>query len=234
MKIEAIGCGREADLLGFLYGELNEREANAFERHLDACDTCNSELAAFGTVRESVVAWRNESLRSIGFPTHTTDSSANSAARSKRSAVTALREFFNLSPLWLKGAAAFAAILFCVLAVLSLAYLRHQRAPAVVVTPEATNSSPQELKALVDQRVQEELKRIRNSNETLPDSKVAENVSSPKKRIANRSTDVALSTSSRKERRPLSKTEREQLAADLRLTSANDSDLDLLDDRINQ
>jgi hypothetical protein len=36
-------------------------------------------------------------------------------------------------------------------------------------------------------------------------------------------------------RRPLSKTEREQLAADLRLTTAqNDSDLDLLGDRINQ
>ena len=234
MKIEAIGCGREADLLGFLYGELNEREANAFERHLDACDTCNSELAAFGTVRESVVAWRNESLRSIGFPTHTTDSSANSAARSKRSAVTALREFFNLSPLWMKGAVAFAAIMFCVFAGLALARLRESAPAPVALAPASSTHSQQELKALVDQRVQEELIRIRNSEASA--SPITANAQkNPAKRFANRNAQVALSAYSQKARRPLSKTEREQLANDLRLVSGrNDGDLYLLDDRINQ
>jgi len=46
---------------------------------------------------------------------------------------------------------------------------------------------------------------------------------------------VAFNLSNQKARRPLSKTEREQLAADLRLISVkSESDLDLLDDRINQ
>jgi hypothetical protein len=46
---------------------------------------------------------------------------------------------------------------------------------------------------------------------------------------------VASNNPIQKARRPLSKTEREQLAADLRLvTAANESELDLLDDGINQ
>ena len=236
MKIDTVICGRKNDLLGFLYGELNEDEATAFERHLKECDACNTELAAFGTVRESVVAWRNESLGSIGFPTQVPDSSASLTAPYKPSAGAALREFFNLSPLWMKGAVAFAAVLFCVLAGLALARLRDKPAPVVLATSPVATSSPQELQALVEQRVHEELERIRNSNEGLSKSKIAQNNSSPGgrgKRAANRSTEVALSTS-QKARRPLSKTEREQLAADLRLISANDSDLDLLDDRINQ
>jgi hypothetical protein len=53
--------------------------------------------------------------------------------------------------------------------------------------------------------------------------------------VANRGNSIALNAPKQKARRPLSKTEREQLAADLRLISGkNDSDLDLLDDQINQ
>ena len=46
---------------------------------------------------------------------------------------------------------------------------------------------------------------------------------------------MASNNSSQKARRPLSRTERQQLAADLRLITANhDSELNLLDDTINQ
>jgi len=224
-------------LIGFLYGELNEVEAIAFQRHLNDCATCNAELADFGEVRDSVVAWRNESLGSVAFPAQVTASSRTEAPRATPSAMAALREFFNLSPLWMKGAVAFAAVLFCVFAGLALARLREAPPASVAVTPGATMGSPEELKALVDQRVQEELNRIKNSEPRAPAPLTANDSSqrNPVKRIANRNTQVALSASSQKARRPLSKTEREQLANDLRLVSAkNDSDLDLLDDRINQ
>jgi anti-sigma factor RsiW len=237
MRIDALTCGRENDLIGFLYGELNEEEANAFQRHLRECAACNTELAAFGDVRESVVAWRNESLGNVAFPIQTTASSPTDAARTRPSAMAALREFFNLSPLWMKGAVAFAAILFCVFAGLALARLREKPTAAVAATPAATNSSSQELKALVEQGVQEELKRIKDSQTTpqSPSTATATSQGGPSKRIANRNTQLALSASSQKARRPLSKTEREQLASDLRLVSAkNEGDLDLLDDRINQ
>ena len=237
MRNDDLTCGRENDLIGFLYGELNEVEATAFQRHLRECGTCNAELADFGEVRESVVAWRNESLGSVAFPAQVTASSLTVARRATPSAMAALREFFNLSPLWMKGAVAFAAVLFCVFAGMALAHLRQAPPAPVAVTPRATISSPEELKALIDQRVQEELNRIKNSESRAPAPLTANDSSqrNPVKRITNRNRQFALSASSQKARRPLSKTEREQLANDLRLVSAkNDSDLDLLDDRINQ
>jgi hypothetical protein len=235
--MDALICGRENDLISFLYGELSELEANAYQLHLQECAACNKHLAAFAPVRESVVAWRNESLGSIGFSTQLEESSPAKAARAKPSAMAALREFFDLSPLWLKGAVAFAAVLFCVFAGLALVHLRDKPPNSVVATPPANMNSPQEFNALVEKRVQEELKRIKSSNEELASSQEGLKDSSqknPGKRIANRSGQVALSASTQNARRPLSKTEREQLAADLRLVSATDSDLDLLDDRINQ
>jgi len=234
MRNDTLICGRENDLIGFLYGELNEVEAIAFRRHLKECAACNTELVDLGEVRESVVAWRNESLGSVAFPTQVTTPPETLPA--KPSALAALREFFNLSPLWMKGAVAVAAVLFCVFAGLAVARLRQAPPPAVAVAPTAPAQSQQELKALVEQRVQEELKRLKNSEATTPSPLTASDSAqrNPVKRIANRNAQVALSASSQKARRPLSKTEREQLASDLRLVSANDSDLDLLDDRINQ
>lgn len=234
MRNNDLTCGRENDLIGFLYGELNEGETIAFQRHLKDCPSCNAELADFGDVRESIVAWRNESLGSVAFPAQVT--TPIETPRARPSAVAALREFFNLSPLWMKGAVAFAAVLFCVFAGLALARLREAPTASIAVTPGQSTTSPEGLKALVDQRVQEELKRIKNSEAPPPAPLTAKDSSqrNPVKRIANRNTQVALSAS-QKARRPLSRTEREQLANDLRLVSAkNDGDLDLLDDRINQ
>ena len=86
MRNDELTCGRENDLIGFLYGELNEVEAIAFQRHLNACATCSAELLDFGEVRESVVAWRNESLGSVALPAQAT--TANETPRATRSALT--------------------------------------------------------------------------------------------------------------------------------------------------
>ena len=233
-EVNIQNCGRENDLIGFLYGELSESEARGFERHLHECAACEAELASFGGLRELVVAWRNESLASVGLTSPVTSSSPTRAAEVRPSAMAALRQFFNLSPLWMKGAVAFAAILFCVLGGLALARLRDKPANTVAVTPAAPTHSQQELNALVERRVQDELKRIKNSQEQSATTLAVKNPAqeNPVKRTGKGNTEVA---SSQKARRPLSKTEREQLAADLGLVSAkNDSDLRLLGDTINQ
>ena len=236
-KVNALSCERENDLIGFLYGELNESEALDFQRHVSACSACSTELADIGSVRESVVAWRNESLGSIALPAETMASSATRASQASRSALAALREFFNLSPLWLKGAVACAAVLFCVFAGLAVARLQAGPSTAVVVAPVAPANSQKEINALVERRVQEELNRIKKSKEELAAPLIARGLpeKNPVKRIANRSNEVAIGASSQKARRPLTKAEREQLAADLRLVTAkSDSVLDLLDDTINR
>jgi anti-sigma factor RsiW len=235
-EVNTIKCGRENDLIGFLYGELNEGEALAFQKHLGDCATCNTELTGFGAVRQSVVAWRNESLAGVAFPTQATESLPLRAAEAPPSALAALREFFNLSPLWMKGAVAFASILFCVFAGLAVARLRDKPPSAGVVGPTAPTQSTQEFNALIERRVQEELKRIKDSEQRANSPLTANNSGKPNstERIGHR-RNVEVATAIHSARRPLSKTEREQLAADLRLVSSkSDSDLSLLDDRINQ
>jgi|SRR5882672_456210 len=231
-EVNAPNCGRENDLIAFLYGELNDVEARTFQRHVDDCVDCSAELAAFRNVRESVVAWRNESLGGVVAPSRSAESPITIMDEAKPSALAALREFFNLSPLWLKGAVAFASILFCLFAGLSIARLGNK--PAVVANNQDKENSEKQLNELVEQRVKAELVRIRNSEAQAPLGPVIVKSpgETPERPVKRGGTEVA---GNAKARRPLSKTEREQLAADLRLTSAkNDTELDLLGDRINQ
>ena len=106
-------CERASDLIAFLYNEANESEKRDFELHLKECAGCREEVASFGLVRESITAWRDEALS--GFV-----STPLAATATKKSALAALRQFFDLSPLWLKGATAFAVVAFCVLAALAI------------------------------------------------------------------------------------------------------------------
>lgn len=235
-EVNASICGRENDLIAFLYGELNDVEARTFQRHMNDCAACNIELAGFRTVREAVVAWRDESLGGVS-SSQITETAVTRAGLGKPSALAALREFFTLSPLWLKGAVAFASILFCLFAGLAIARLRDKPPAAIVTNPESTKYSERQLNALVDRRVQDELHRIKNPPQPVaPTPAIGENAHGRtySRRIASRS-NVANNDPSQKARRPLSRSEREQLAADLRLVSGrNDGELDLLDDRINQ
>ena len=215
-------CGRTDELMGFLYGELNEVEAQAFQGHLRQCATCSSELSSFGDIRKSVVAWRDESFSSLYSP------GVNLPA-TKPSAVAALREFFNLSPAWMKVAVGFASLLFCVFAVLAGLGLRQSSGPAFVKVE--TLPTADQINAIVKQRVEEELARLKAQSEPA----VVANGPAPIKETVDRRPNRAVVRYQNNPRRPLTRGEREQLAADLRLTSSpDDSELNLLSDTINQ
>jgi hypothetical protein len=207
-------CERAPDLIAFLYNETNESETRDFELHLKECSACREEVASFGVVRQSITAWRDEALS--GFV-----STQLANAPTRKSAIAALRQFFDLSPLWLKGATAFA-----VLAVFALVGLAIFRAPQ---DSEHASTKPVDPNLIYTQQdVDRMLKEALTKEETAkpPDTVVV--VQSPKpKRI------VAPSQAA-KSRRPLTRAEREQLAADLRLLPSDDDvDLTLLGDRIN-
>lgn len=230
-EMNAPNCGRENELIAFLYGELNAADSRAFQHHLHDCATCKTDRASFSAVRESVIAWRNESLGAAA-PSHLTARAFASVRSEKPSALAALREFFSLSPLWLKGAVAGATVLFCLFAGLAIARFSVQPAPKIVST-SGTVYSAQDLKAMVDKGVEDKLRQIEESRPPTPE------VAATPKRNLPRGTSIrasiASSTPGQKARRPLSRVEREQLAADLRLVSSkNDGEPDLLYDRINQ
>src|SRR6267142_1680237 len=99
-------CERADDLVAFLYGELSEIDARRFERHLHQCAACETEFATFGQIRESIVAWRDASLGVLRSSEVAESAVASplvdrSRVQAKPSALAALREFFNLSPMWL-------------------------------------------------------------------------------------------------------------------------------------
>jgi hypothetical protein len=183
---------------------------------LQQCNRCREEVASFGDVRESITAWRDEAL--AGFV-----STPVTAQPKTKSALAALRQFFDLSPLWLKGATALAAVTFCVLAGWALFKSNNQvisKNPDAVYTQQDVNQAVKE--ALAQQA------RVQPPVETPSPEKVAVNSPKPK---SKRSQAIQ----SARSQRPLSKEEREQLAAELRLLSSDDdSTLHLLGDRINQ
>src|SRR6266436_7265227 len=133
-------CHRSEDLVTYLYHEASAAEAQDFASHVETCEACRAEFAVFSKVHESILLWRNEALGSSFSPVSqaapvlaevTTDAREFVRHERKLPALAALREFFSVSPLWLRGATAFAALLLCVLAVLAVSRM-FQRQPQVV------------------------------------------------------------------------------------------------------
>jgi len=211
------GCERASDLIAFLYGEADEREAHDFQLHLQQCSSCREEVTSFGVVRESITAWRDEALAGFVSTPVTTQPKT-------KSALAALRQFFDLSPLWLKGATAAAAVTFCVLVGFVVFRSNNNQVPA----PTGAVYTEQDVNRIVKEALaqQESVKPVAETP-SQPDVLVKSSKPKPKSSRASSSTQVA--------RRPLSRAEREQLAAELRLLSNGDDEtLHLIGDRINQ
>jgi len=115
-------CARGEEIVAYLYGEASPAEAQDFSRHLEQCAACQEELADFSQVRDAVAAWRAEILNvtpslALGEASAPT---GRPAPAPKRSALSALREFFTLSPLWLQVGSIAAALVVCALATLAV------------------------------------------------------------------------------------------------------------------
>lgn len=214
-------CERASDLIAFVYGEADEREARDFQLHLQRCTSCSEEVASFGVVRESITAWRDEALS--GFV------STPATAQPQKSALGALRQFFDLSPLWLKGATAFAAVTLCVLAGLALFRNNNNHVSSTQTNPAAVYTE-QDVNRMVNEALARQASVKSPVETSLPDD-IKVKAQKPK----SKSSGVSSTTQFAKSRRPLSKAERDQLAAELRLlSSGDDASLHLLGDRINQ
>lgn len=117
LEMKMQNCPQSENLVAYLYGEADEAEKKAFESHLSSCVLCSNELKAFGVVRQSVAEWREDVMSNIVTPAF----AAKIVEKQERkpSAFAAIREFFTLSPLWLRGATAFAA--FALIALITFA-----------------------------------------------------------------------------------------------------------------
>lgn len=225
---ETIGissCERGNDLISFLYGETNERETREFEKHLESCESCRTELASLGQVRESISMWKDEALSTSAPPR------VRFVVREK-SALAAIREFFDLSPLWLKGAVGVGGVALCVMAVMLLVPI--WKRPETATTSSVTGKySDEDMKRAVATALKQQAETLAASNTQDQSQSATETTpKEPKKQMVK---PLNSATQWARKSKPLSRSEREQLATDLRLiTDKDDEGLNLLGDRINQ
>jgi C4-dicarboxylate-specific signal transduction histidine kinase len=214
-------CHRAEDLVTYLYGEASEADGKDFAAHLQQCDACRSEFGVFQQVHDSILGWRNEALGSAFVPAAVSfearvDSTHLVQHEQKLSALAALREFFSVSPLWLRAATGFAALLLCVLVVLTISRSLNQR------------YSQQQFDAKVKQQVEQQIARLRDT-QVVPKTS---NGSTPVKQnsaeiVAKERPQTTVAARQPKTIRPrgLSRQEREQLAKDLQLIPRDEDEL---------
>jgi anti-sigma factor RsiW len=142
-------CARAEDLVAYLYGEASQQEAKDFEMHIERCAACRKETAAFGDVRRAIGDWRQQALGALLSPASETNevtayASPREIVRPRRSAFAALREFFTLSPVWMRAATAAIALVFCALVVIAIAHFREQSKTVIAEKPKTTSVVPQQ------------------------------------------------------------------------------------------
>jgi hypothetical protein len=229
-------CHRAEDLVTYLYGEASEVDAKDFAGHLQQCDACRGEFGVFQQVHDSILLWRNEALGSAFSPAavsveSTVDSTQFVRHERKLTALAALREFFSVSPLWLRAATGLAALLLCVLGVLAIS--RSWNRPVQSVNRDAeAKYSQQQLDQEVKKQVDEKVAQL-NNRQTLPQTNDTAAADTSKEN----GVQLAASHVQPKTSRPrgLSRQERVQLAADLRLIPRDEDELPfILSDEPNQ
>jgi hypothetical protein len=216
-------CHRAEDLVTYLYGEASQADALDFANHLQQCDACRSEFAIFNQVHESILVWRNEALGAGFNPAAVVSETAVDSSQfvrheRKLSALAALREFFSVSPLWLRGATAFAALVLCVLAILVISRSWNKPVQTAAGGNEPKVFTKSEFDAAVAREVKVQSARINEASARQPnDAAIAQ-------RPSSRNEVAAVRSSSKPRVRALTLKEREQLAADLRLIPVRDEE----------
>jgi hypothetical protein len=219
-------CHRAEDLVSYLYGEAGASDAADFRSHLQKCDACRTEFAVFNHVHDSIQLWRNEALGAsfepVAIAEPTIEATQTVRHERKLSALSAIREFFTVAPLWLRGATAVAALLLCVLGVMMFARVSRKPAEVVINAGQKTYSQQE-----VDDKVKKAV------DQTRAEFVAQQNSSSPvagSQEDRRKATKPQVAVNQPKALRPrgLNRQERAQLAADLRLTLPADENESLL------
>ena len=223
-------CHRAEDLVTYLYGEATVEEARDFAGHMQQCDACRAEFTVFSSVHDSIVAWRNEALGQMVSPAPATETAFVTSQvvqhERKLSALAALREFFTVSPLWMRGATAFAGLLLCALIVFAVLRL-WQKPVQMVKDNNAPTYSKEQFDREVQKRVDETVASFRRDREQNGE------VTSPLPRVNSNATHRVRSKTQQSAK--LTREERVQLAADLGLIPGREEDVPfVLPDEPNQ
>jgi hypothetical protein len=214
-------CHRAEDLVTYLYDEATAEEARDFSAHMQQCDACRAEFTVFHQVHDSIVAWRNEAIGatppvSAGATNPVVVTGAFVQHERKLSALAALREFFSVSPLWLRGATAFAGLLLCALIVFAVS--RSWQQPVMTARDDDKKYTEAQFQQAVRKQVEQIAKSSEEKREQVRTS--TNDDIQPQTQIATRRSRPRTQPSNK-----LTREEREQLAADLGLIPRREEEL---------
>ncbi len=219
--IERPVCHRAEDLVTYLYGEASEIERLDFQEHMQQCDACRTEFGLFNQVHDSILTWRDEALGTSFAPALANETPVETTPFVRRerklSAMAALREFFRVSPLWLRGATAFAGLLLCVLVVLTVSRTWQRPAP-VTARGETDMIKKSEFDAAVAREVAARTQKLQETSASQKNEPTAPEKTTPRPEMAR------LHNSAKPRVKALSREESVQLAADLRLIPSDDDE----------
>lgn len=173
-------CARAEDLVAYLYGEASRTETLDFEKHMERCASCRAELSAFGNMREAIGEWRELAIGTSASPASETKAPLAAAqtfepSPRRRSAFAALRQFFTLSPAWMRAATAAVALIFCALVAIAVAHFTQQPQTIVVVKPVQTGYSEEQLKEKIAYALRQQNEdRALPTPAPLPQEKIAQ------------------------------------------------------------
>jgi hypothetical protein len=237
----APSCARAGDLVAYLYGEADDAARRSFESHACHCDSCENELAAFGQVRASIGEWREQALGSLPSTVATKSAPvivepvrANDVR--ERSALAALREFFSLSPAWMRAATVTMGVVFCALVVLTIAHYRQQPKVVVVEKTAPAQSIEKQSNLTADEQLARKNATINSAqNDGKPATEVMivgaseDERPTPKfKRALRPDADAGRNrATTRTPKLKISPQESREIARDLRLTIASNDEDDL-------
>lgn len=214
-------CHRAEDLVTYLYDEATAEEARDFSAHMQQCDACRAEFTVFHQVHDSIVTWRNEAIGatsavSAGATNPVVVTGAFVQPERKLSALSALREFFSVSPLWLRGATAFAGLLLCALIVFAVS--RTWQQPVMTARDDGKKYTEEQFQ----QEVRKQVEQIAKSSEVKPEqvSTLTNDDVQPQTHFVTRRSRPRTQPSNK-----LTREEREQLAADLGLIPRREEEL---------
>ncbi|HSQ23852.1 MAG TPA: zf-HC2 domain-containing protein [Pyrinomonadaceae bacterium] len=216
-------CHRAEDLVTYLYGEAVESDARDFRAHLQQCDACRSEFETFNQVHESILVWRNEALGTSFNPAAMVAEPAVHSTQfvgpeRKLSALAALRDFFSVSPLWLRGATAFAGLLLCALVIFAISRGWQRSVPVATGGGEPKVFTQADLDATLARELKAQAERMRQAPSSPQKDPQLVQSSSPRNEVAR------VRPPHKPRIKGLTQQERQQLAADLRLIPSGDDE----------
>lgn len=235
----AASCARAEDLVAYLYGEIEGAAAQDFKAHAQSCVSCQTELAGFRQVRVSIGEWRQQALGSLSATTAATTAHAiiepvNVVAQRPRSALAAVREFFTLSPVWMRAATAAAGLIFCALIALAVAHYFEQPKTVIVEKVVPAKQSEEQSAQKRDEPVKQQDARDEIAPEVTPPEPTDTTASAPKDnrlipKVKRNLKQEATPTQSlaRAPKLKISPQESRDIARDLRLVASKEEEEDL-------